>query len=84
MEERTAQWKAEVEQHKATATRLAEAVERFEQVINNITEVFWLTNVPKNQMVYISPGYERIWGRQVRGALSRAEVLAGGRASGRP
>src|ERR1039458_4233138 len=64
VEERTAQWKGEVEQHKATSTRLAEAIERFEQVINNITEVFWLTDVAKNQMAYISPGYERVWGRK--------------------
>ena len=29
VEERTAQWKAEAEQHKATSARLAEALERF-------------------------------------------------------
>ena len=49
VEERTAQWKTEAEQHRVTSTRLAEALERFEQVINNITEVFWLTNVSKNR-----------------------------------
>ena len=64
VEERTGQWKAGAEQHQATSARLAEALERFEQVINNITEVFWLTDVPKSQMIYISPGYERIWGRK--------------------
>ena len=64
VEERTAQWKTEAEQHRVTSSRLAEALERFEQVINNITEVFWLTNVSKNEMAYISPGYERIWGRK--------------------
>ena len=64
VEDRTAQWKAEVEQHKATSMHLAEAIDRFEQVINNITEVFWLTDVAKNQMAYISPGYERVWGRK--------------------
>jgi PAS domain S-box-containing protein len=64
VEERTAQWEAEAEQHKATSTRLAEALERFEQVVGNITEVFWLTDVAKGQMAYISPGYERIWGRK--------------------
>jgi len=26
--------------------------------------VFWLTNVPKNEMAYISPAYERVWGRK--------------------
>ena len=61
--ERTAQWKSEAEQHKATSIRLAEALDRFEQVINNITEVFWLTDVSKNHMAYVSPAYERIWGR---------------------
>jgi PAS domain S-box-containing protein len=34
-----------------------------EQVTNNITEVFWLTNVEKTEILYISPGYERVWGR---------------------
>ncbi len=64
VDERTAQWKAEAEQHRTTASRLAEIIERFEQVINNITEVFWLTDIPKNQLAYVSPGYERIWGRK--------------------
>jgi PAS domain S-box-containing protein len=63
VQERTAQWKAEADQHKATAARLSEAVERFEQVINNITQVFWLKDLSKGQTVYISPGFERIWGR---------------------
>ncbi len=64
VEERTADLRAEAEQHQATAATLAETLERFEQLVNNITQVFWLTDVPKNQMVFISPGYERVWGRQ--------------------
>jgi PAS domain S-box-containing protein len=63
LKERTTRWQQEVEEHKTTTGRLRETLERFEQVINNITEVFWLTDVAKSQMVYISPGYERIWGR---------------------
>ena len=64
VEKRTAQWKAEAEQHKTTSARLAETLERFEQVITNITEVFWLTDVATNQIFYISPAYERVWGRK--------------------
>ncbi|HOX57635.1 MAG TPA: PAS domain S-box protein [Candidatus Paceibacterota bacterium] len=64
VEERTAQWKTEAEKHRATSARLTEIIERFEQVINNIAEVFWLTDIPKDRMIYISPGYERIWGRK--------------------
>ncbi len=64
VEERTARWKAEAEEHKATAGRLSEALERFQQVVHNISEVFWLSDVPKSQIVYVSPAYERVWGRK--------------------
>jgi len=79
VEERTAKLRSEAEQHKATAATLAETVERFKQVVNNITEVFWLSDVPKNQIMYISPGYERLWGRKCdelyRDGRSWAEAL---------
>jgi len=42
---------------------LRENEERFRQVTENIAEVFWMTSVDKNRMVYISPAYETIWGR---------------------
>jgi PAS domain S-box-containing protein len=35
---------------------------RFRQVTENIDEVFWLTDVDKTEMIYVSPAYERIWG----------------------
>ena len=28
-----------------------------------IEEVFWITEPGKNTMLYISPGYQKIWGR---------------------
>jgi PAS domain S-box-containing protein len=37
--------------------------ERFRQVVENIREVFWLTEPDKNKVLYVSPAYERIWGR---------------------
>ena len=36
---------------------------RFRQLAENIREVFWLTNTAKTEMLYVSPGYEKIWGR---------------------
>ena len=65
VEERTAELKQEIEEHKATSVRLAQANERFLQVITNITEVFWLCDLPDFQVIYASPGYEKIWGRPV-------------------
>ncbi len=42
---------------------LRESEERFRQVVENIREVFWMTDVAGSQLLYISPGYEAIWGR---------------------
>ena len=42
---------------------LRESEERFRQVAENIREVFWMTDPEKNRIIYISPGYDQIWGR---------------------
>jgi two-component system, cell cycle sensor histidine kinase and response regulator CckA len=46
-------------------SRLKEAEERLEQLATHINEVFWLTDASKQEMLYISPAYERIWGRTI-------------------
>jgi diguanylate cyclase (GGDEF)-like protein/PAS domain S-box-containing protein len=40
-----------------------EQQERFRQLAENIDEVFWMSNPEKTVMLYVSPGYETIWGR---------------------
>jgi PAS domain S-box-containing protein len=40
-----------------------ESEERFRQIAESIDEVFWITPPDKNQMIYVSPAYEKIWGR---------------------
>jgi PAS domain S-box-containing protein len=42
---------------------LRESEERFRQLADNIREVFWMTDVVKSKMIYVSPAYEEIWGR---------------------
>lgn len=37
--------------------------QRFRQLAESIREVFWLTNPAKNEMIYVSPVYEQVWGR---------------------
>lgn len=41
---------------------LRESEERFRQLAEHIREVFWLTDPEKQQMLYISPAFETIWG----------------------
>lgn len=47
----------------AAEESLRKGAERFRQVVENIDEVFWMTDRSKGQIVYISPGYEKVWGR---------------------
>jgi PAS domain S-box-containing protein len=42
---------------------LAESEERFRQLAENINEVFWMTDPQTTQLLYISPAFERVWGR---------------------
>ncbi|QYM77725.1 transporter substrate-binding domain-containing protein [Horticoccus luteus] len=42
---------------------LQESEARFRQVVENIQEVFWMRDVIEQRIVYVSPGYEKVWGR---------------------
>lgn len=42
---------------------LRQSEQRFRQVVENIREVFWMSDPSKGTMLYISPGYQEIWGR---------------------
>ncbi|MCD6073671.1 MAG: multi-sensor hybrid histidine kinase [Rhodospirillales bacterium] len=43
-----------------------ESEERFRQIAESIREVFWMTEPFKNAMLYISPAYREIWGRDTQ------------------
>jgi len=42
---------------------LRESDENFRQMAENVNEVFWLSDAKLSQFYYISPAYEKIWGR---------------------
>ncbi|MDB6053291.1 MAG: sensor hybrid histidine kinase [Verrucomicrobiales bacterium] len=52
---------------RAVEQALRDTEARFRQLAENIQEVFWITDPAKNQMIYISPAYEKIWGRPCAG-----------------
>jgi diguanylate cyclase (GGDEF)-like protein/PAS domain S-box-containing protein len=42
-----------------------ESEERFRLLLETIEEVFWMADVQIETMLYVSPGYEHIWGRTI-------------------
>jgi PAS domain S-box-containing protein len=53
----------DITDRKKIETALRESEERFRQVTEHIQEVFWLSDPLKNEILYVSPAYESIWGR---------------------
>ncbi len=47
--------------------------ERFHQMANNITDVFWLREVGRDEIAYVSPAYETIWGREIASLCSNPD-----------
>jgi PAS domain S-box-containing protein len=56
----------DISERKKAEREVEESQERFRQLAENIREVFWMTDPSKQQMLYISSGYEEIWGRSCK------------------
>ncbi len=58
-----------------TERRLAEdklraSNQKFHQLADNITDVFWIRSADMSEVQYVSPAFERIWGRSVASLYS--------------
>lgn len=52
-----------ITKQKEAELALRESQELLQQLTEHITDVFWMTTPDKNRIIYISPGYEKVWGK---------------------
>jgi len=54
---------------------LRKSERRFRALAENIDDVFWMSSPGVTEQIYVSPAYERIWGRPVKEVLSVPRAL---------
>jgi PAS domain S-box-containing protein len=53
----------DITERKQTEQALRDSEEKFRQLADNVSEVFWMMPPAANEILYISPAYEQVWGR---------------------
>ena len=64
--DRAAELKREMLDHTQTEEQLRKTMQQLRQLAENITDVFWMKDAGEARMGYVSPAYEKIWGRSCR------------------
>ncbi|MFN6572087.1 PAS domain S-box protein [Dendronalium sp. ChiSLP03b] len=53
----------DITDRKRAEAALQESEKRFRQMAQTIQDVFWITDFDRQQILYVSPAYEQIWGQ---------------------
>jgi len=54
---------------------LRESDERFRQMADSIDQIFWMLDVGTNRILYVSPAFARVWGRNPESLTERSGLL---------
>jgi len=58
----------------AADAALRESESRFRQVVESINEVYWMSDAMMRRIIYVSPGFERIWGRKCESWMQNVAI----------
>lgn len=61
----------DIQERKRTEQALLDREEHLSQITENVNAVFGMTDFENSKLYYISPAYERIWGRTVKSHYER-------------
>lgn len=53
-------------ERKKVAEEILSSKRQFQNLVENITGVYWVNNLETHETIYISPSYETIWGKPVK------------------
>ncbi|MGA9777465.1 MAG: PAS domain-containing protein [Verrucomicrobiia bacterium] len=66
VKERTFALEREISDRTQTEDQLRKTMQQLRQLAENITDAFWIRDLEETRMVYVSPAYEKIWGRSCK------------------
>ncbi len=64
----------DVSRQKVVEEALRRTEEQFRQLAENINEIFFITSPDLSRVIYLSPAYEKIWGRPCQEMYDRSAV----------
>ncbi len=59
-----------ISERKQAENDLRESNEKFHQLADNITDVFWIRSPDLSEVQYLSPAFEKVWGRSMKSLLA--------------
>jgi PAS domain S-box-containing protein len=67
----------DITERKQAGEALQNSEEKFRQLAENVREVFWMMPPSADEMLYISPAYEQVWGRTCESLYQQPMSWAG-------